>query len=148
MAKHWTVDTIAEAIGKHETAGERQIAVAQIFDGGDVMMLTLGELEGLPVFLAATDDEIQMTCQIAPVDSVPNRAEFNERILRMGRILPLSSFSIGGDPKSGEFYELVNEMPSDTPIDSIVAEMVVLGQNAIEAAETVDSWKSSNAVAA
>jgi hypothetical protein len=72
------------------------------------------------------------------VDEQEDRHAFNEFLLKAQKIVPLSNFAIS-TVGARDYYELVGELATTTPLDTILIELRTLAENAIQAASDLRS---------
>lgn len=129
----WTVRTLKSALDSHEAsiAGEM---TARIIEGSDpVLMVTMHDQGDLEVFVNVSEAQIAASVLLWPCDEQENRAAFNEFLLKAQKLVPLSNFGIG-TVDARDFYELFGELATTSSLETVVIELRVLAENAIEAA--------------
>ncbi len=129
----WTVRTLKSALDSHEAsiAGEM---TARIIEGSDpVLMVTMHDQGDLEVFVNVSEAQIAASVLLWPCDEQENRAAFNEFLLKAQKLVPLSNFGIG-NVDTRDFYELFGELATTSSLETVVIELRVLAENAIEAA--------------
>ena len=70
-----------------------------------------------------------------PVASVGDEAAFNAELLRDHKLLPLSTFGITAGPDGRPWYELFGALSTRSTVDSVLTEIITLGDNTLEIAE-------------
>ena len=68
-----------------------------------------------------------------PVDEQAEPDAFNRFLLKTQKLVPLSNFAIA-EVGGREYYELVGELSVESSLRTVLIELRVLAQNAIEAA--------------
>jgi len=133
----WTLSSLTELFASDpEALGDVDVTVAE---GSDVLQVTLKERGDLNVLIAASGDQILMSAALAPAADVPNRAAFDQLILRTHKLVPLSTFGLT-TIDNAEWYELFGSLSSRSRADVVVEEADVLASNALEAAEMISEW--------
>jgi uncharacterized protein YjfI (DUF2170 family) len=115
--------------------------------GASVIQVALHSFGDLMVVVGVSDLEIQASVLLDPVGSIPNNAAFEHNLLRANKLLPLSTFGIT-EVGGVEHYEIFGQLSGGSEIEEIIEEIETLGRNAIEAAETIATWKTQNLQAA
>lgn len=129
----WTVRTLKAALDASAAAGAGEFS-ARIVEGADpVLLVTLHQHGDLEVFVNVSEAQIAASVLLWPCDEQPDRAAFNEFLLKAQKLVPLSNFGIG-TVDGRDYYELFGELATTTSLDTIVLELRTLGENAIEAA--------------
>ncbi len=129
----WTVRALKSALDTHDatTTGE---FTARIVDGSDpVLMVTMHSHGELELFVNVSEAQIAASVLLWPCDEQADRAAFNEFLLKAQKLVPLSNFGIG-TVDGRDFYELFGELATTSSLDTVVIELRMLAENAIEAA--------------
>ncbi len=139
MAK-WTLDGLYAALSEHPRMMTED-ALIELPEGvSGVLAISLAEHEGLQVTLAVGDQHILASVLLAPVSIVRDQDAFNRMVLQANRMVPLSSFGITS-VDGRDHYELFGSLSASSDVDHIVEEIMILAENAIEAAGLIDEWK-------
>ena len=129
----WTVRTLKTALDASEGAAAGEFST-RIIEGADpVLLVTLRQHGDLEVFVNVSEAQIAASVLLWPCDEQPDRAAFNEFLLKTQKLVPLSNFGIA-TVDGRDFYELFGELATTTSLQTIVVELRALGENAIEAA--------------
>lgn len=107
--------------------------------GSDVLRITLKERGDLDVLMVASGEQILCSVLLTPAEGVPQRAQFERRVLSVHKLIPLSNFGItsfGG----AEWYELFGALSSRSDAVALIEEVSVLAANAVDAAEWIAEW--------
>ncbi|TVV75735.1 YjfI family protein [Sphingomonas solaris] len=129
----WTVRSLKTALDGCAAVKSGEFTV-RIVEGSDpVLLVTMHRHGDLEAFVNVSEAQIAASVLLWPCDEQPDRAAFNEFLLKAQKLVPLSNFGIAavGDR---DFYELFGELATTTSLDTIVIELQVLAENAIEAA--------------
>lgn len=129
----WTVRTLKAALDESGPvlAGEFSVRVVEGTD--PVLLVTMHEHGDLEAFVNVSEETVSASALLWPCDEQPDRAAFNEFLLKAQKLIPLSNFGIatvGGR----DFYELFGELATTSPLGTILIELRALAENAIEAA--------------
>lgn len=129
----WNIRSLKTALDGCESVKSGEFT-PRIVEGADPVLLvtmhTQGELE---VFVNVSEAQIAASVLLWPCDEQPDRAGFNEFLLKAQKLVPLSNFGIA-TVDGRDFYELFGELATTTSLDTIVIELRTLAENAIEAA--------------
>ncbi|MDB5683959.1 MAG: hypothetical protein JWM38_1720 [Sphingomonas bacterium] len=129
----WTVRTLKAALDGCEPARSGELT-ARIVEGADpVLLVTMHQHGDLEAFVNVSEAQIAASVLLWPCDEQPNRAAFNEFLLKAQKLVPLSNFGIA-TVDGRDFYELFGELATTTSLDTILIELRALAENAIEAA--------------
>lgn len=129
----WTVRTLKGALDAHQATTDGEIT-ARILEGSDpVLMVTAHSHGDLELFVNVSEAQIAASVLLWPCDEQPDRAAFNEFLLKAQKLVPLSNFGIATVDKR-DFYELFGELATTSALEEIVIELRALAENAIEAA--------------
>ena len=135
MTQSWTVRSLKAAL---DQAGADDLS-ARVVEGAEpVLLVTMKNHGDLELFVSVSDAQIAATALLWPVDEQPDRASFNEFLLKAQKLVPLSNFGIGTVGER-DYYELCGELSTTASIDEILIELRTLAQNAIEAASDLRS---------
>lgn len=147
--EHWDGAGLATALVSSEEAVSGQIVVTIGKANGadapdDMIKVTLPECGDLPVALGVAKPRIIASVMLCDADSVPDRAKFEQTLLRANKVMPFSSFALT-NVNGKDVYEIFGELSTGSEIEEIIEEILALGTNAIGAAETIESWKAGSA---
>jgi uncharacterized protein YjfI (DUF2170 family) len=129
----WTVKGLAQALQDTKLTRDGEMTVRLLEGAEPVLQVTMHEFGDLPIFLSAGADQIVVSALLWPVDEQPDRAAFNEFLLKAQKLVPLSNFGITtvGDR---DWYELFGELACKTTLQTVLIELRTLADNAIRAA--------------
>lgn len=129
----WTVRTLKSALDSHDGTSSGELT-ARIVEGSDpVLMVTMHSHGELELFVNVSEAQIAASVLLWPCDEQADRAAFNEFLLKAQKLVPLSNFGIG-TVDGRDYYELFGELATTSPLDTVVIELRMLAENAIEAA--------------
>ena len=129
----WTVRTLKAALGRSGAASAGDLS-CRVIEGVDpVLLVTMHQHGDLEIFVNVSEAQIAASVLLWPCEEQPDRAAFNEFLLRAQKLVPLSNFGIS-TVDGHDFYELFGELATTTSLDTIVIELRTLAENAIEAA--------------
>ncbi len=134
--RSWTTATLGEALSTPALADE--IAVERIEQAEPVLKLTMREFGDLAVYASAAGEQIVVSTLLWPVDEQPDSAAFDHFLLKAQKLVPLSNFAIA-EVDGREYYELIGELSVESRLSTILIELRVLAQNAIDAASDLRS---------
>ncbi len=137
--RNWTTETLYEALAQSETAGEGGIEV-ELVEGTDPgILITMTEFGDLPLLMSVSGSQILVDTLLWPVDEVSDPAAFNEMIMKTHKLLPLSTFGIRQGPDGREYYEMFGSLSAGSILESILFEIEMLADNAMQAAAAYQS---------
>jgi uncharacterized protein YjfI (DUF2170 family) len=147
--RYWDIGGLASALAASDEAvgGTMSASFIPGTGGASVIQVALHSFGDLMVVVGVSDLEIQASVLLDPVGSIPNNAAFEHNLLRANKLLPLSTFGIT-EVGGVEHYEIFGQLSGGSEIEEIIEEIETLGRNAIEAAETIATWKTQNLQAA
>lgn len=131
---NWTTETLHEALAGSEPARAGAIAV-ELVEGTDPgLLITMREFGDLPLLMSVSGGQILVDTLLWPVEDVPDRAAFNELLLKTHKLLPLSTFGIAQAPDGKEYYEMFGALSAGSILESVLFEIETLADNALQAA--------------
>ncbi|KQM87544.1 hypothetical protein ASE67_07575 [Sphingomonas sp. Leaf23] len=129
--RSWTVAALADALGTGEHTQE--LSVERIEQAEPVLKLTMHHFGDLAIFASVAGEQIVVSSLLWPVDEQADQHAFNRFLLKTQKLVPLSNFAIA-EVGGREYYELVGELSVESSLRTVLIELRVLAQNAIEAA--------------
>lgn len=129
----WTVKTLTDALQTSVLARPGEMTVRLMEGAEPVMQVTMHEHGDLPIYVSVGAEQIVVSALLWPTDEQPDRNAFNEFLLKAQKLVPLSNFGIttvGGR----DYYELFGELACKTTLQTVLIELRMLAENAIEAA--------------
>ena len=131
---NWTTETLHEALAGSEPARAGAIAV-ELVEGTDPgLLITMREFGDLPLLMSVSGGQILVDTLLWPVEDVPDKAAFNELLLKTHKLLPLSTFGITQAPDGREYYEMFGALSAGSILESVLFEIETLADNALQAA--------------
>jgi len=141
----WTVKTLSEALQSTPLAREGEMTVRVVEGAEPVVRIIMHEHGDLPLYLSIGADQIVVSALLWPVDEQQDRHAFNEFLLKAQKIVPLSNFGIT-TVAGRDYYELFGELACKTTLQTVLIELRMLAENAIEAASDLrDTFAAANA---
>ncbi|PAX07035.1 YjfI family protein [Sphingomonas lenta] len=128
----WTISSLMSTLSQAGYADE--FGVVRIEAAEPVLRVIARNYGDLSIFLSVAGEQIVVSTLLWPVDEQPNPDEFNRFILKAQKLVPLSNFAIT-DVDGRDYYELIGELSSESPLREILLELRVLAQNALDAAD-------------
>jgi len=129
----WTVRTLKAALDLSEPVQGGEFGL-RIVEGADpVLLVTMHNHGDLEAYVNVSAEQIAASVLLWPCDEQPDRAAFNEFLLKAQKLVPLSNFGIA-TVDGRDFYELFGELATTSSLDTIIIELRALAENAIEAA--------------
>ncbi len=128
----WTISSLAEALGAPDHAEE--FTVERIEAAEPVLRVVMRSHGDLAIFLSVAGEQIVVSTLLWPVDEQPDADEFNRFLLKAQKLVPLSNFAIT-EVNGRDYYELIGELSVESSFRTIVLELRVLAQNALDAAD-------------
>jgi uncharacterized protein len=129
----WSVKTLSQALQETRLLRDGELT-ARVLEGAEpVLQITMHEFGDLPIFLSVGGEQIVVSALLWPVDEQPDRAAFNEFLLKAQKLVPLSNFGIT-TVAGRDYYEVFGEISCKTTLQTVIIELRTLGENAIRAA--------------
>jgi uncharacterized protein YjfI (DUF2170 family) len=129
----WTVTSLHDALQTSALLREGEMSVRVLEGAEPVLLVTMHEHGDLPIYLSVGADQIVVSALLWPVDEQEHRHAFNEFLLKAQKIVPLSNFGIT-TVADRDYYEIFGELACKTTLQTVVIELRMLAENAIEAA--------------
>ena len=128
----WTVPSIRTALDASPLVREGELTL-RIVEGADpVLLATMHDYGDLPIYLSVGGAQIVCSVLLWPVAEQEDRHAFNEFLLKAQRVVPLSNFAITS-VNGQDVYELMGELSCNTTLETILIELRMLAENAIDA---------------
>jgi hypothetical protein len=134
----WTVRTLKAALDEHEAVRSGELSTRVVEGVDPVLLATMHRQGDLEAFVNVSEAQIAASVLLWPCDEQPDRAAFNEFLLKAQKLVPLSNFGIA-TVEGRDYYELFGELSTTSPLPEIVGELRALADNAIEAATDLRS---------
>lgn len=129
----WTVRTLNSALDRCDAVKAGEFSARTVEGSDPVLLVTMHAQGDLEIFVNVSEAQIAASVLLWPCDEQPDRAAFNEFLLKAQKLVPLSNFGIG-TVDGRDYYELFGELATTSPLDTVVIELTTLAENAIEAA--------------
>lgn len=129
----WTIPTLKDALETSDAVTSGALSVRVVEGDEPVLLATMHEQGDLEIFVNVSEAQIAASVLLWPCDEQPDRAAFNELLLKGQKLVPLSNFGIA-TIDDRDFYELFGELATTSSLETIVIELRTLAENAIEAA--------------
>ena len=103
----------------------------------DVLQVTVGGYQEIPVFLSVTDTQVLCITYLFTEEEVmtSRRTELLEEMLELNIPMPLSAFS-----KIGDRYVVFGALSTNSSIEDICHELITLTENTIEALGALEEF--------
>jgi len=102
----------------------------------DILILTLKQHGDLIIHISMTSKQMLIETVICPVENIHDANKLNYRLLRIQKLLPLSSVGIS-IINHQEYYVAFGALSLASSIADIVLEIEALAENALELAEII-----------
>jgi uncharacterized protein YjfI (DUF2170 family) len=129
----WTVKSLSQALQESRLCRDGEMTVRVLEGAEPVLQITMNEHGDLPIYLSIGAEQIVVSVLLWPVDEQPDRAQFNEFLLKAQKLVPLSNFGIT-TVAGRDYYELFGELACKTTLQTVLIELRTLADNAIKAA--------------
>ncbi|WP_312582318.1 DUF2170 family protein [Atlantibacter hermannii] len=126
----WTVTSLKKAFSDNIT--HDYIVVKH----QDILTITLKQYGDLNLHLSLTSKQILIETVICPVKNICDVNKLNYRLLRLQKILPLSSVGISVINHQ-DYYIAFGTLSLSSSFDDILLEIETLANNALELAEMI-----------
>lgn len=129
----WSIPSLRDALAGDALVRPDELTAVVIEGAEPVLLVTMHEYGDLPIYVSSGPLQMVLSVILWPCDEQPDRAAFNEFLLKAQKVVPLSNFSIT-TVDGRDYYELMGEISGKTTLQTIVIELRTLAQNAIAAA--------------
>ena len=108
-----------------------------ISDEQEVLQVILSDSEEIPIYVTITDTQILCIAYLFKKDEVKEGmlSLLNEQCLQLNIPMPLSAFATVDDQ-----YTLFGALSTESIFENIQREIVILGENAVEALEALEDY--------
>ena len=108
-----------------------------ISDEQEVLQVILSDSEEIPIYVTITDTQILCIAYLFKKDEVKKEmlSSLNEQCLQLNIPMPLSAFATVDDQ-----YTLFGALSTESIFENIQREIVILGENAVEALEALEDY--------
>lgn len=135
----WTVPAIQAALVDSDLVRPGELTGRVLESADPVLLVTMHEYGDLPIYVSVGGSQIVCSVLLWPVAEQSDTARFNEFLLKAQRVVPLSNFAIT-TVDGQDIYELMGELSSKTPLQTILIELRTLAENAIDATNLRDTF--------
>lgn len=134
----WTIDTLYQALKGTELVISGA-ATLELLDGAEAsLLITMEEYGELPLFLAVAGGQIVVEAYLWPVSQIRDRAAFNEQVLRMQKVFPLSTIGIESFANGEAAYIAFGALSATSTLANVVYEIETLSDNVIQMTEAFE----------
>ena len=126
----WTVTSLKKAFSDNITHDYT------VVKHQDILTITLKQYGDLNLHLSLTSKQILIETVICPVKNICDVNKLNYRLLRLQKILPLSSVGISVINHQ-DYYIAFGALSLSSSFDDILLEIETLANNALELAEMI-----------
>lgn len=131
----WTTASLFEALKSSELVSSGQ-ATIELIDGVEATInIVMHEFGDLPIQISVSGEQLFCSTQLWGEDQVADPASFNESLLLLNPINPLSNFGLIQQPDGRRIYVLFGELSASSLLEHVIEEVEVLAQNTLEAAD-------------
>jgi uncharacterized protein YjfI (DUF2170 family) len=139
----WTVKSLSQALQESRLPRDGEMTVRVLEGAEPVMQITMHEHGDLPIYLSIGADQIVVSALLWPCDEQKDRAAFNEFLLKAQKLVPLSNFGITTVAER-DYYEIFGELSCKSTLQTVLIELRMLAENAIQAASDLrDNFASA-----
>jgi uncharacterized protein len=141
----WNIGSLFAALKNLEmvTSG---VVTATVIEGAEqTIQLSMNEMDGLPIFVAVSGEQIIVDTLLVEADDVKDQAAFNEAVLRSRDLFPLSSIGLEQMPDGKDVYSIFGALSSASSLSNIVTEIETLIENIQRATEVFADYFKNEA---
>jgi len=131
----WTTTSLFEALKGSELVSGGQATLELIEGVEPTINITMHEFGDLPIQVSVSGEQLFCSTQLWGEDQVADPAAFNESLLLLNPINPLSNFGLIQQPDGRRVYIVFGELSASSLLEHVVEEVEILAQNTLEAAE-------------
>lgn len=139
MGTKWTTASLFEALKSSSLSSSGQASVELLEGAEPAINLTMHEYGDLPIEVAASGEQLFCSTPLWDEDQVKDKAAFNEGLLLINPINPLSNFGLIQLENGRKQYIVFGELSAASELSHVVEEIEVLARNTLEAAEAFAS---------
>ncbi|SHE73660.1 hypothetical protein SAMN02745117_00755 [Lampropedia hyalina DSM 16112] len=134
----WTIDSLQEALQQSDLV-KSDAAVLELLDGAEAsLLITMKEYGDLPLFLAVAGRQIVVEAYLWPTSQVRDTISFNEQILRMQKVFPLSTVALESFANGEAAYMVFGALSAASSLANVVFEIETLSDNVIKLTEAFE----------
>lgn len=135
----WTTETLLKALNETPLTQDGHASL-ELIDGTEAsLLIRMHDYGDLPLFLAVAGGQIVIEAYLWPVAMVQDPIQFNEQVLRMQKLLPLSSIGIETTADQQDAYILFGALSAGSILDSVLYEIDTLADNVVRITEAFES---------
>lgn len=133
----WSIEALQQALAESELVKTGRVQL-ELLDGAEAsLLLTMAEYGDLPLFLAVAGGQIVVEAYLWPVSQVADAAAFNEQVLRMQKVFPLSTVGIESFANGEAAYIVFGALSAASSLANVVFEIETLSDNVIQMTEAL-----------
>ncbi len=132
---HWTTSSLFEALKQVELVTQGQATVELIEGLEPAINLTMHDYGDLPIQITASGEQLFCATTMWEASKVKDPVAFNELLLLVNPVNPLSNFGLSQLPDGQRVYIVFGELSAASDLGCVIEEFETLARNAIEAAE-------------
>lgn len=132
----WTTPSLCEALNSSELISSGQASVELIEGVEPAINLIMHEYGDLPIQITASGEQLYCATAMWEASKVKDPAAFNELLLLVNPVNPLSNFGLTQLPDGCKVYVVFGELSTGSDLGCVVEEVDMLARNALDAAES------------
>lgn len=133
--RKWTTPSLFEALKSSELVYGGQASIELIEGVESAINLTMHEYGDLPIQITASGEQLFCATTMWEASKVKDPAAFNELLLLVNPVNPLSNFGLTQLPDGRKVYVVFGELSTASDLGCVIEEVDMLVRNALEAAE-------------
>lgn len=134
-SSRWTTASLFEALKDSELTADGRASVEYLQGAEPAINVVMHDFGDLPIELAASGEQIFCSTPLWDDSQIQDKAAFNEALLLINPINPLSNFGLMQREDGSKVYVVFGELSSSSALEQVVEEVEVLARNTLEAAE-------------
>lgn len=139
----WTTEELSNSLAAAFGAAN----VEEIPTADGAVQVVLPELGDLGVTIALTDHQLFVSTPLVDAGQVHDRAAFDNACMRLNPINPLSNLGLT-TINGRDTYIVFGELSTDSTMEQLELEIRTLGDNALDAIETLKPYLNAHQVTA
>lgn len=125
----WNIASLYKAITQLDLVRSGEVNATLIEGAEQTIQLNINQLDGLPIFVAVTGEQIIVDALLVEAEDVLDTGEFNSAVLRSRDLFPLSSIGLETLPDGKEVYSIFGALSSASTLSNIATEIDTLLEN-------------------
>ena len=125
----WNIASLYKAITQLDMVTSGEVSATLIEGAEQTIQLNMNQLDGLPIFVAVTGEQIIVDALLVEAEDVLDTDEFNSAVLRSRDLFPLSSIGLETLPDGKEVYSIFGALSSASTLSNIATEIDTLLEN-------------------